>query len=514
MELGVLGEALSDHEHDSAACACVRGAGEEECEGPRLCCLPADASALIFSFLDFADIAALACVCRCLRAVQARRGVWEAAVARWAAAHCGPSFQPRRVLDTLQSPDEPLSFRSLAALLHSLGGCPLGGWAQAPAVPFQGEPTPGQGRGAVLLLELASGGLSARELDGDANCPAWAGAGAAEGGAALLFRPSLRGPLCWLAQLRLRGRAGAACAARLALRLRHGADRAPRLWLEELPAAASAAAAAAADCTCSLGACACGGARHAGAPAALRWLQLAADGPLRRCPVALAAAPPRGLPLPPGLYSGSYGCHGDELVCVSDAEGPGGSGAAYWARQPLPLLHAAAGERVIILEGRKATGDANVPAGELSWVARVDVEGVWDGDDARPIHSARLPELAAAQQHWWAAGHGQPLPPLPAPALVDVAARLRADGGAARLFPRAYIQTNSTMHTWEPVWRPAQLAVWRPGGPARGTHAAAEMPLAFTVVWAHEEAATRYAHDFSALHESLVGAQPGGWVAR
>ena len=495
---------------------------EQPEEAATLCSLDADSleKVLCSGTLTFADLASLACVCRFLCAALENRQVWECAVSRWGRSHSAEGAAAARpVLATLSGGVPrpllpPLTARSLACLLHRLGGCPLGGWFTPDLEAFGGEGgevPPSQGHGALLALTLAEGGLLATQVDGNDNYGAWAAGGEA-GGGATTERPSLLFQPCWTQQAGWHWQAQSADAQQPHCTLRvvqPGGEEAqpgdpapaPRLQLD--------------GCWSPLALC-----EPPPSHTPLRRLRHVPLGALQQPPAPSAASP---LPLPLGLYSSSFGCHGDELQSLHLADGPVGCGDAWW-HSTFPRLGAGECEpgepQPPILESRKITGDANVPSGATSWVAALGGElagSVWAelvSDDPRPVHSARLPELQAAQQHWWGAGHGAPLPPLPAPALVDLAERVAAAGahGGARVFPRVYVQTNNSMHVWDPDWRPATLIVWPPGGWSRGGHAAGQArAVAFSLVWAHEEAAVRYCHDFMALHASLLPSTRLAW---
>ena len=207
-------------------------------------------------------------------------------------------------------------------------------------------------------------------------------------------------------------------------------------------------------------------------------------------------------PEPPGclegIHSSYYGSHGIEYILLrflDRQQGVGGSSA-------LPAQLASGTGR--LLTGLKLKGDPNVPSGELTFVADLDVveqprEGrgavqPWDSynEDGVPDPNATVDGRPVVS---FIGRHG----------VVDLRLEERLQH-VAGIYPRCWGQINAVPGVWGPQWVRACVIAYRPGAVQahRDDNQAEEVPVAFTLLWNDDhDRAWRHAMDFTMVARAL-----------
>lgn len=357
-----------------------------------------------------AATAALGCSCRALRLAAEDDGVWASHAAAWAAQHAAAPAE--ELLAALRAGD----YRSLLRALRALGGQPTGLWRSLDDGP----------RGAALLVSVDAGGpvgslLLPTEDDHGAHTRLFTISAAGD----FVAQAGFRRETPWLAARALRVVAGGH---RLELVCPHP---------HEVGRDGSGGNAAAPGTVALFGLLL--GQRDVGRHT---W---AADATVVASFQRVPRPPPSASPMLVGVFSCSYGgTHGVELVHVVRADGRAGAGAGACCGEPLPPA-AVLPPCEWRLEGQKVTGDPNVPAGRLTFVAALG---------ATPGAALSLPLHRAA---------GEYLEPA------------SLSGRRVRAVHPAAMQINAVPGDWRPAWNPATLVEYddaaRPDG------------VAFSLVW-------------------------------
>ena len=406
--------------------------------------LTPDALRAVLRRLELREVATLACVCRALRALCGEEPLWRALCASWGDAHAASPFDAQLARRALAL----RSFRSLRRVLHQWRGDPLGVWRlEAPGA--GGELNPD---GGLVLATLQCGSLKLVLVHRIANLHArttgdrlpnlllvsdqYVEAPSSGGGLQLETRRTRRDTATSVACDR---------------------DDADVMWLS------------------STG-------RELGLPGQgiLRPLLTVHGTPdgqpafkLRRVtglPVGWSAPPAEGEAEPcclrPGLYTASYGPHGQEVVLVRrcPANAP--------AEQPLPDNLPADTPR---WEGLKISGDRNVPAGKLTFVA-----------------APAEPSAEALQQ---ALGDERIIVTFADPQEPSQVSLRERGVTAARA---AWGQINVQPGVWDPQWVPRCTLLEYAAGSPPVLLGNARMPIAFSMLW-NDEARLAHIIDFTPL---------------
>ena len=422
--------------------------------------LTPDALRAVLRRLELCDAAAMACVCRPLRALCGEEPLWRALCAAWGAAHVAAPFD----VDLARRALRLASFRSLRRVLHAWRGNPLGVWrVEAPGGGEGGEPHPA---GGLVLAGLFGRSLLVAHFPSDANTR-------------VRVARSVERQYHMLGLERYDETPSAA-----------GGPAAPLLLVTERMAGLATRVSCDRNDPDVLW-CTYGALNDyddgEGLDEEVREL-LTTDGTpdgrpalkLRRVtglPVGWSALPAEGEAeaccLRPGLYTASYGPHGQEVILVRRC--PAGAAAA----QPLPEQLPA---DVARWEGVKVSGDRNVPAGKLTFVAA----------PAEPSAEA-LQQALAEQRVIVSFG----IPDLPAFVSLQ-------DRGlhAAR---HAWGQINVEPGEWAPQWVPrcTLLEYGAAHTPAAAALGAGALPIAFSMLW-NDDARMAHIIDFTPLSPYLL----------
>lgn len=395
--------------------------------------LTPDALRAVLLRLPLREVAALSCVSTALCSLCAEEPLWRALCASWGAAHARSPFEAGAALRALRL----RSFRSLCQVLHSWRGDPLGAWRLD---------TP-QPAGGLVVVSLAGGGLRAVLVPSNAN----------------LSRLSLRGvpPLAQVAYTEARG-------SRFHLQLvkqsRHSMASDDR---DTLDVVACCETALDFERMLSLGGTPADTPRFASLIVYLRRLVRFR---LRRAtglPLGWSAPPLDCEPaLRPGLYTASYGPHGQEVILLRRLE------AGAPAEQPLPDDF----PDVPRWEGVKLSGDPNVPAGRLTFLASA----------AEPGPDAVMQVLADVRR---VVSFANPDP-------EEVRLLDRGVGAAHSAFGQINVQPG----VWAPQWQHASLLEYRTPGHVR----VGGLPVAFSALWHDADERFQFITDFAPLAPAML----------
>ena len=408
--------------------------------------LTPDALRAVLRRLELREVATLACVCRALRALCGEEPLWRALCASWGDAHATSPFDAQLARRALAL----RSFRSLRRVLHKWRGDPLGVWRlEAPGA--DGELNPNGGLVLATLQTSRDGGLLKLALiQSFANLHArttgvglpvnfivadqYAEAPSSGGGLQLETRHT-----------RLETATSVEC----------DRDDANVMWLSYTG-------------------------RELGRqtiPVPMLTLHGTPDGQpaiklrrVRGLPVGWSAPPAKGEAEPcclrPGLYTASYGPHGQEVVLVRrcPANAP--------AEQPLPDNLPADTPR---WEGLKISGDRNVPAGKLTFVA-----------------APAEPSAEALQQ---ALGDERIIVTFADPQEPSQVSLRERGVTAARA---AWGQINVQPGVWDPQWVPRCTLLEYAAGSPPVVLGNFKMPIAFSMLW-NDEARLAHIIDFTPM---------------
>jgi hypothetical protein len=169
--------------------------------------------------------------------------------------------------------------------------------------------------------------------------------------------------------------------------------------------------------------------------------------------------------LSPGLYAGSYGPHGTELVLLRCAD----SHTSDFDSALRPLPPTPAGPFTAWLEAVKVTGDENVPAQRHTFVAPLE-----------------QPNFASADT--------RPCVAFPRGAPLEVSLAARRPHLVRSL--RCLGQINEDPRVWAPAWVESELQVYSPGVCVAG---GGGQRCAFALVWGDVGRSHRHVIDYAAV---------------